>query len=174
MGYSSVSPNHLDYPEGSTITNELAQSDAVREIDLALDEYRKLVHMLSGARPTEILESSVTMAQMKVLMLLSVSDSGMSELATALHLSLSTISGLVERLVESGLATRRTHADDRRQVIASISPEGSAFLDRFQELGVSHLRQLLAVLAPSDIATVRRGLELLITAAQALPQEDNS
>ncbi len=157
-----------------TAPNEVPQAPAQHEIELALVEFRRLVQMLSGARPTEFLESSVTMAQMKVLMLLGAGELGMSELATALHLSLSTISGLVERLVESGLAVRHPHPDDRRQVIASITPEGSAFLDRFQELGVSHLRELLSVLSPADIATVRRALELLITAARELPKEEHA
>lgn len=147
---------------------------AATEIEAALDCYRDIVQLTSGIRPTEFIESSVTMAQLKVLMLLSVSEARMSDLATTLHLSLSTVSGLVERLVESGLASRRTHPEDRRQVIVSLTEAGSAFLDRFQELGISHLRQLLAVLPAADVATVRRALELLIAAARQLPKEDPS
>jgi DNA-binding MarR family transcriptional regulator len=146
------------------------------EVERVLDDYRRLVQMLAGARPAEmLLESSVTMAQMKVLMLLSaLNEARMSELASALHLSLSTVSGLVDRLVESGLVARRTDANDRRQVMVSLTDEGIGFLDRFQELGVSHLRELIERLSPTDIAAVSRALELLITAAQELPKEDPS
>lgn len=146
------------------------------EIERVLADYRELVHILSGARPAEtLLELNVSMAQMKMLMLLStMSEAHMSELAVALHVSLSTISGLVERLVESGLACRRTDPADRRQVFVSLTAEGTAFLDRFQELGISQLRELMALLSPTDVATVRRALELLIKAAHELPMEDHS
>ena len=154
----------------------MTSNDQLPDIERVLDDYRRLVQMLSGARPSEmLLESSVTMAQMKVLMLLSaLSESRMSELASALHLSLSTVSGLVDRLVESGLVSRRTDANDRRQVIVSLTDDGVGFLDRFQELGVSHLRGLIADLTPTDIAAVSRALEVLIAAAQELPKEDHS
>jgi len=154
----------------------MTSNDQLPDIERVLDDYRRLVQMLSGARPSEmLLESSVTMAQMKVLMLLSaLSESRMSELASALHLSLSTVSGLVDRLVESGLVSRRTDANDRRQVIVSLTDDGVGFLDRFQELGVSHLRGLITDLSPTDIAAVSRALEVLIAAAQELPKEDHS
>ncbi|MGZ8769239.1 MarR family winged helix-turn-helix transcriptional regulator, partial [Aeromicrobium sp.] len=104
----------------------MISNDQRPDVERLLDDYRRLVQMLSVARPAEtLLESSVTMAQMKVLMLLSaLNESRMSELASALHLSLSTVSGLVDRLVESGLASRRTDAHDRRQVIVSLTAQG--------------------------------------------------
>jgi DNA-binding MarR family transcriptional regulator len=155
------------------ITNETADTSA--QIERTLDGYRRLVQMLAPARPTEILESSVTMAQMKVLWLLSaVSESRMSELAVSLHLSMSTISGLVDRLVESGLVARRTDEHDRRQVMVSLTVDGAAFFDRFQELGISHLRDLLALLTPAEMTAVTHALELLMEAAERLPKEDHS
>ena len=115
------------------------------------------------------------MAQMRVLMLLSaVAEVRMSELAASLHVSLSTASGLVDRLVDSHLVARHTDESDRRQVIVSLTTDGADFLDHFQELGLSHLRELLAPLSPTDVATVRRAVELLISAALELPKEDNS
>jgi len=155
------------------ITNETTDTSA--QIERTLDGYRRLVQTLAPARPTEILESTVTMAQMKVLWLLSaVSESRMSELAVSLHLSMSTISGLVDRLVESGLVARRTDEHDRRQVMVSLTVDGAVFFDRFQELGISHLRALLALLSPADMAAVTHALELLMAAAERLPKEDHS
>jgi DNA-binding MarR family transcriptional regulator len=115
------------------------------------------------------------MAQMRVLMLLAgVGETRMSELAGALGVSLSTASGLADRLVESHLVARHTDSVDRRQVLVSLSADGAAFLDHFQELGLSHLRELLARLSPTDIAAVRRSVEILIRAANDLPKETNS
>jgi DNA-binding MarR family transcriptional regulator len=148
---------------------------STNDVDEVLDGYRRLVQIISAARTPELPDSSVTMAQMRVLMLLAgVGETRMSELAGALRVSLSTASGLVDRLVESHLVARHTDSVDRRQVLVSLSADGAAFLDHFQELGLSHLRELLARLSPADIATVRRTVDILIRAANDLPKETNS
>jgi DNA-binding MarR family transcriptional regulator len=149
------------------------QTDS-NNVGRAVDGYRQLVQLLSGAHQPELPDSSVTMAQMRVLMLLNaIGEQRMSELATALRISLSTLSGLVERLVESQLVVRRTDEHDRRQVNVSLSELGVAFLDHFQELGLSHLRQLLALLTPAEVDAVTEALRVLIQAARSLPKEEN-
>jgi DNA-binding MarR family transcriptional regulator len=157
------------------LSNEARGTAAAADVDLVIDGYRELARTLAGSRMPELPDSSVTMAQMKVLMLLSsLGELRMSELATDLHISQSTASGLVERLVESGLVMRRGDEHDRRQVIVCLTPAGGQFLDHFQELGISHLRELMALLSPTEVATVRRALEVLIKAAHELPKEDHS
>lgn len=157
------------------IANEPPVAGATDGIEQVLDGYRRLIQILSAAHTPDLPDSSVTMAQMRVLMLLAGrAETRMSELAGALSVSLSTASGLVDRLVESHLVGRHTDAVDRRQVLVSLTPDGAAFLDHFQELGLSHLRELLAHLSPTDIATVRRSVDILITAALELPKETNS
>ena len=143
------------------------------DIEAALDGYRQLAQALAGSRQPELPDSSVTMAQMRVLMLLAtIGATHMSELAGALRITLSTLSGLVDRLVESGLVSRHTDEHDRRQVIVSLSAEGVAFLDYFQEVGISHLRDLLLRLSPDEIRSVTATLDLLMSAAQELPAEE--
>jgi len=157
------------------ITNESRVAAAGDDVEQVLDGYRQLVQILSSAHTPELPDSSVTMAQMRVLMLLAAgAETRMSELAGALGVSLSTASGLVDRLVESHLVGRHTDIADRRQVLVSLTGDGAAFLDHFQELGLAHLRELLARLSPTDIATVRQTVEILITAANELPKETNS
>ena len=125
-------------------------------IQTVVDQYDLIVRELTPTRSAGIFESSVTMAQLKVLMLLGAQpETGMSELAGLLHLSLSTVSGLVEKLVENGLAARRTDDADRRQVLISLTAQGGIFLDRFQELGKDTLRALLEQLSADEVE--RRG-----------------
>jgi DNA-binding MarR family transcriptional regulator len=142
------------------------------EIDAAASGYRALVELLAGTRQPELPDSSVTMAQMRVLMLLrALGELSMSEAASALRVSQSTASGLVDRLVESGLVARHGDTNDRRQVIVSLTQAGVGFLDHFQEVGVSHLRELMATLPAEDLTTVRRAIDLLVAAAQELVTE---
>jgi DNA-binding MarR family transcriptional regulator len=115
------------------------------------------------------------MAQMKVLMLLSVGgETRMSDLAARLGISLSTLSSLVERIVEATYAQRRDDPRDRRNVLVSLSPEGEALLDTFQELGIRHLRELLSQLDEQELNTVNKAVDHLVAAAHRLNPEDPS
>ena len=149
------------------ISQQPGGSGVAAQIEDVVDGYNRLLHMLTPTRSASIFESSVTMAQLKVLMVLgSMDESRMSELAQALHLSLSTVSGLVDRLVETDLVARRTAANDRRQVMVSLTGEGQAFLESFQELGMDQLRELLEQLSRSELDEIQHAMNLLITAAE--------
>lgn len=144
------------------------------QVELALDGYRELISVLASARTPEFPDPSVTMAQMRVLMVLeAVGETRMSGLAPHLGISLSTLSSLVERLVEARLAQRREDSSDRRNVLVSLTSEGIALLDKFQELGVDHLRSLFDLLAEDEIETVTQAIALLIGAARRLAPEEH-
>ena len=142
-------------------------------IDHALEGYRQLVQILSGTRTPEFPDANVTMAQMKVLMLLSVGEARMSDVAHQLGVSQSTLSSLVDKLVDGGLVQRRTDERDRRSVLVSLSPAGIELLDTFQELGVHHLRELLEQLEANELVTVNRAIDHLVAAARRLTSEDH-
>lgn len=144
----------------------MSLSDRSLELERTAAAYDRLVDLLATARTPELLESTLTMAQLKVLMLLSVvGEQRMSDLAGQLGVSLSTTSGLVERLVDAGFVQRREDAADRRQVLISPTPTGTAFMDRFQELGAGQLRELMARLSADELTLVRRAIEVLLEAA---------
>jgi DNA-binding MarR family transcriptional regulator len=71
----------------------------------------------------------------------------------------------VEKLVENGLAARRTDDVDRRQVLVSLTSQGGSFLERFQELGKSTLRALLEQLTAAEVECVAEAMNALIRAA---------
>jgi DNA-binding MarR family transcriptional regulator len=113
------------------------------------------------------------MAQMRVLMLLSaVGEARMTDLAHQLGIAPSTLSSLVDRLVEGGLATRRDDAHDRRTVLVSLAPAGSRMLDQFNELGADALRSLLEHLTNTEMVTVNQAIELLVAAARRVSAEE--
>ena len=143
------------------------------EIDRALAGYARLVELLSAARTPEFPDPHVTMAQMRVLMLLSaLGEARMSDLAHQLGIAPSTLSSLVDRLVEGGFAARRDDAHDRRKVLVSLAPAGNQLLDQFNELGADALRSLLEQLSPTDIVTVNQAIELLVAAARRVSAEE--
>jgi DNA-binding MarR family transcriptional regulator len=92
----------------------------------------------------------------------------MSDLVQRLGVSLSTISGLVDKVVDQGLASRREDPVDRRQVVVALTPNGRGFIDRFRELNARQMRELLELLGDADLASVRDALAALAAAAATL------
>jgi DNA-binding MarR family transcriptional regulator len=101
------------------------------------------------------------MPQAKVLYLLAAGDLNMSELVTRLGVTLPTVSGVVDRLVEHGLVARRSNPLDRRRVFVGITPAGAALIDRFRDLNARQVRDLLGVLDDTDLGQIRTFLAVL-------------
>jgi len=130
---------------------------------------------LADSHTPEFLEIAVTMPQAKLLYLLGAAgELHMSDLVHRLGVSLSTISGLVDRVVDQGLASRREDLADRRQVVVSLTAAGRDFIDRFRELNTRQMRELLELIGDQDLACVRDALAVLSTAAVRLANTGGS
>jgi len=132
-----------------------------------IDVTDRFMHRISEWHAAEFLEIDISMPQAKVLYLAASSEGGrrMSALATRLGVTLSTVSGLVDRLVDAGLAARRDDPEDRRQVIVSVTSGGNHLMERFRELNRRQAQELFGSLADDDLDTVERAFELLVDAA---------
>ena len=136
-------------------------------VESVIAGYEALMQHLADRHAPEFLEIDITMPQAKLLYLLGASgDLHMSELVTRLGVSLSTVSGLVDRIVDAGLATRREDPVDRRQVVVGLTPAGAGFLDRFRELNARQMRELFGELDDAGLEHVRGALEALTVAAE--------
>lgn len=152
---------------------ELTVETTAEPIERALAGYAQIVELLSALRTLEFPDPHVTMAQMRVLMLLSaLGEARMSDLANQLGIAPSTLSSLVDRLVENGLANRRDDPRDRRSVLVALAPAGNKMLDQFNELGADALRSLLEQLDEREIGTVNKAIQLLVAAARRLSAEE--
>jgi len=146
--------------------NAIYDVDRAAVIDEVIAGYEALMQRLADSHAPEFLEIDITMPQAKLLYLLGASgDLHMSELVVRLGVSLSTVSGLVDRIVDHGLATRREDTIDRRQVVVGLTPAGATFIGRFRELNARQMRELLSVLDDADIVHTRHALAALYGAA---------
>ena len=151
-----------------TPNDHAPDSPSATDLEAVMSSYHRMVGVLSSSRTPDFIESNLTMAQMKVLMLLGVvGEAHMSDMAGQLGVSVSTVSGLVDKLVEGGLVQRREDAADRRHVLVSMTVAGIEVIDRFQELGATRLRELLVQLDPDQLKTVRQAMDLLLAAASS-------
>jgi DNA-binding MarR family transcriptional regulator len=143
---------------------DCAERDAL--VDRVVAAYDTLMHRVASAHAPEFVGVGVTMSQAKVLYLVQAEpDMRMSDLAGRLGVTLPSISGVVDRLVDQGLLTRRDDPADRRQALVRISDAGIDQLDLFRELNARQVRILLARLDMTDLAVIERALDILAAAA---------
>jgi DNA-binding MarR family transcriptional regulator len=142
------------------------EPERVARIDRVVASYELLMHRIASSHAPDLMEVAVTMSQAKVLYLVAASQGlRMSELAVRLGVSISTTSGVVDRLVDHGYLARHDDPADRRQVVVTITPTGSAHLERFRELNAAQMRRLLERLGDSELDVVERATALLAAAA---------
>jgi DNA-binding MarR family transcriptional regulator len=125
------------------------------------------MHRLAATHAVEFTEVGLTMSQAKVLYVIQTASAPlrMSELSARMGVTLSTTSGIVDRLVEAGLVDRRDDAADRRQVILSLTDAGTSRLDRMRELNADHMRRMLAYVSDRDLPALERAIRIFDEAA---------
>src|SRR5919199_6387163 len=130
-----------------------------RVLDLQADMFRSV-------RPArEWLEVDLTMPQLKVLFLLYAEDAApMSRLAGSLSVTLSTVTGIVDRLVEHDLVQRQEDPGDRRLVLCRLTPRASATVERLHQAGRLRLGNVLADISLDELRTVAAAMEILAAA----------
>jgi DNA-binding MarR family transcriptional regulator len=127
------------------------------------ERYDAFMACVAAGHAPELVTLDVTMAQVKALYLVAASGSlHISALADRLGVTLSTGSGLVDRLVEGGLLERRHDTADRRHVVVRITDAGTVLLERMRELGSQRFQSLLAVLEGPDLDALGRILDRFI------------
>jgi len=130
------------------------------------DDFLRLAQTVMRALHSTDLDSwcavDLTMPQLKALFLARGPD-GIShgDIARALGVGLSTVTGVVDRLVDHGLVERRTHADDRRLSYVVATSAGNDLIDRLWASRRDHLAEVLTVLSEDERATLQAALQHL-------------
>lgn len=86
------------------------------------------------------------------------------KLAGALRVTPSTVTGIVDHLVDQGLVSRQEDPEDRRMLSLRITPEGQTLLAELRESTESQISALLARMTDEDLTSLVNGLQALIKA----------
>lgn len=109
-------------------------------------------HIIRGVQLDFFIKRGVTQTQFLLLTaILAYRRSPMGTLARSLHVSMPTVTGIVDRLVRSGYVRRMPDPDDRRQVLVELTPRGQAFIRQFQAVIRRRWEEVLRSLAPSEL-----------------------
>jgi DNA-binding MarR family transcriptional regulator len=133
-------------------------------IGQVLDAQAYLYRSLRPAQ--EWLDLDLTTSQLKVLFVL-YADGGasMGQLAGWLGVTLPTVTGIIDRLVEHGLVQRAEDPTDRRVVLSRLTPEGTHAVERLHQAGRARLAELLERVSLADLESFATGLRALCRAA---------
>ena len=134
-----------------------------RILELGEKAFRELIPIL----PTEWLQLDLTMPQLKVVLLLFMNGpTRMSEVASALGVSLATSTGVVDRLVEREIVVRESQPEDRRVVLCRLSEKGQKMIGGLWQLARDRLKELLEVTTISQLELITEALEALVKAGE--------
>ena len=139
---------------------------ATSEAQQLTDVVTRLRRALRTSIRTEYPWESLPMAQVELLMALADhAPAKIGSLATLQRLAPNTVSGLVQQLVEAGLASRDTDPSDRRVARVTLTEAGHRQLDEWRAAHERRIGSALDRLPPADRAAIVQampGLDLLV------------
>ena len=137
-----------------------------------LQSTEDLFHLLAPNISLEGLESDVTVAQIRVMLVLRAErECSMSEIAAAVGVVPSTATGIVDGLVARGLIVRDNDAHDRRKVICRLSKEGEGVIYGLWKWGRSQIEKLLLELSSEQLQNGCEVAEELLSLQRRESQE---
>jgi len=135
--------------------------------------YGSILRTLRAATAPVWMQLELTMAQLKTLFVLSDETAvPIGQVAETLGIGLPTASHLVERLVQAGLAERSEDAQDRRRMLARLSPSGAALSERLRQGGTDHLKYWFSQLNEEERSALLLGFRALERVSQQVRPED--
>ena len=126
--------------------------------------FRELIPFL----PKEWLALDLTAGQLRALLLLYTDGPlRMSDISSALGVSMATATGVIDRMVERGIVVRESDPNDRRIVLCRVSPEGEKLVSGLWHSWSRRGEEMLRALDRPKLLAVRAMLEALLEAGEA-------
>ena len=117
----------------------------------------------------------LTMPQLRALFALRRhGDCRMGRVASQLGTSLSSATGVIDRLVERGLVERWQDLDDRRSNICRLTPEGIDLAERLLNLRRREWEERLNELTPEEADGAQKGLATLLEGLTRLQETESA
>jgi len=149
-----------------------AKSDRTQLIERVLELEEKVYRALRPIVPKEWLSVDLTMPQLKVLLLLFTDGPArMSVLASALGVSMTTATGIVNRMVQHGLLVRDNDPEDRRAVVCKLSEKGQELMTCLWEVGQTRVRSLLDQMTLPELHTISEAMETILDATGTMEKD---
>jgi DNA-binding MarR family transcriptional regulator len=114
-----------------------------------------LPNIIQGVHMGFLATQSLTHTQFFVLIAIhSQGRCTMQQLADKMHVSMPTMSGIIERLVLAHYVVRVENPDDRRQVVIELRKEGKDLIVQFQQAVSNRWHDVLGALNVQEVKTM--------------------
>ncbi len=114
----------------------------------------------------------LTIAQLKSLFFISNQGStNLGNLARALGVTPSNVTGIVDRLVEQNMVSRKENPENRRMLSLRVTATGEELIASLRERKRGYMSEALARMNEDELATLAQGLTSLVRAVEAHEME---
>jgi MarR family transcriptional regulator, organic hydroperoxide resistance regulator len=111
---------------------------------------------------------SLTIAQVKSLFYLHHEGTvNFRQLAAAMKVTPSNVTGIIDRLVEQGLVSRTENPEDRRMLMLRLTEKGETLINNLREKRVSRLSAMLASMSIEDLEAILKGWSIMAVAVES-------
>jgi DNA-binding MarR family transcriptional regulator len=128
-------------------------------VERIMDEFHGAMRELRCVGTERLVKAGVSMTHLHVMGLLSRhGETSMSRIAELLDVSLSSATGIIDRMAERGFVERIRVPDDRRVVLVRLSDEGQTELDTLEILRRDELQMILNRLDQTQLDRLAQSL----------------
>jgi DNA-binding MarR family transcriptional regulator len=146
--------------------------DRMQRIHRILSCSEALVQGFNPSRDRAFLRCELTMPQLKALIYVTKHGGATSgQIATSLGVGLSTITGIVDRLAEQNMVTRREDPRDRRITRVEPTLSGRTLVDELLQYRNEMMTAILGQLDPQQLSTVETAFQYLLEASNRVARE---
>jgi DNA-binding MarR family transcriptional regulator len=133
-----------------------------KSVAASVDSIRRVLRALRIAARDTLVTTGMSAAQLFVLgTLVDGEEASLSDLAERTMTDRTSVTAVVDRLVQAGLVTKGTSEQDRRRAAIRITPKGRTVLRRAPRPPTALLVEALEQLEPSELKRLERGLRAL-------------
>ncbi|HYL72106.1 MAG TPA: MarR family transcriptional regulator [Candidatus Dormibacteraeota bacterium] len=147
-------------------------TDRVERINRIMSCSEALVHGFNPGRDLAWMTCDLTMPQLKALIYVTKNEGATSgQIASKLGVGLSTVTGIVDRLIEQEMVSRREDPRDRRITRVQATQSGRALVEDLLQYRNEAVNALLAKLDPNQLETVETAFQYLLDAQAAIERQ---
>jgi DNA-binding MarR family transcriptional regulator len=124
----------------------------------------RLVKSVHGRHSKDLMRDfNITGTQLGVLRIVGRRGSiSIGELSRRIYLHISTVSGIVDRLVGAGYLTRERSPGDRRVVVLELTPRGRDLVKQVPIAAFGFLVEDIESLSPTELRKISDALQILL------------
>ncbi len=110
---------------------------------------------------------SLTIAQVKSLFYIyNEGTVNFRQLAAAMKVTPSNVTGIIDRLVEQSLVSRTENPEDRRMLMLRLTEKGEVLINNLRERRQSQMSLILSKMTKEDLEMIQKGFSLLSSAIE--------